>query len=192
MRSFQLEKETGEKVRKGCEVGSAQDISGFPCSLSATCLILPASSLFRLCFPWNTGSSEDAESILQDACCFPCISFCFHQLWVWMTFVDPVRVKLIKLQRLAWVLLTHPSPPGQEMETKPSNHTCPAYEVPVSWLRPGVWLCVSVAEAVAIHSQTSLLKLLHSPATSPGRKIFLRRQLSYWSAVLLCSFLSLV
>lgn len=65
----------------------------------------------------------------------------FTQHWVGMTFADPVRIKLGQLQRLAWVLLTRPRLPEQEMEADPCNHTCPAYEVPVSWLRRGVRLC---------------------------------------------------
>lgn len=70
-------------------------------------------------------------------------AFTLHR--VWMTFADPVRVKLSQLQRLTWVLIIHPSQPEQEMESEPCNHTCPAYEVPVSLLRRGIWPCVGVA-----------------------------------------------
>lgn len=71
----------------------------------------------------------------------------FTQRWVWMTFVDPVRVKLSQLRSSE-----------QEMEAKPCNRTCWVYEVPASWLRWGVWLCVGAAEAVVVywHKQVCL------------------------------------
>lgn len=157
MRSFQLEKETGEKVRKGCEAGSAQGASGFPCSLSATGLILPAASFLCCAFhgihvpQQMLGASCRTCSVSSASCS----AFTWHQVWV--TFPNPVRIKFAQLQKLAGALLTHPSLSKQEMEAEPCNHTWPVYEVTIPWLRGGIRLCTCVAEAVTIRSQMVLL-----------------------------------
>lgn len=59
----------------------------------------------------------------------------FTQPQVWVIFPDVVRIKFVQLQRLAQVLLTHPSLPKQEMEAEPCNHIWPVYEVTITWLR---------------------------------------------------------
>lgn len=190
MRSFQLEKETGEKVRKACEVGRAQDISGFPCSLSATYLILPASSFLKLCFPWKSGSSEDAGSILQDVLCFPCITFCFHSAlslddfyWSSKGLAGPaaeVSMSPAHPSQFSWA--------GDGSKTLQSHllnlwRSCLLAEMRCLALCGCCWGCCNTESnkfAWTI-SQSSYIRYW---------KIFLRRQLSYWTAVLLCSFLS--
>lgn len=140
MRSFQLEKETGEKVGEGCEVGSAQEVSGFLRSLSAT---YPASAcilILVLCFLWDACSSTDAGSILQDVSSASRSAFTQHRVWV--MFSHQVRIKPAQLQRLARVLLTQPSLPKQEREAEPCNHTWLVYEVTIPCLRRGTRLCV--------------------------------------------------
>ena len=144
MRSFQLEKETGEKVRKGCEEGSEHDVSGFPCSLSATYLILPASSFLRCAFHGIHVPQQMLGASCRTCSVTSASRSAFTQHWVWVTFPDLVRIKFAQLQRSAQVLLTHPSLPKREMEAEPCNHTWPVYEVAIPWLRWGIQVCVSL------------------------------------------------
>lgn len=148
MRSFQLEKETGEKVRKGWEEGTAQDVSVPFCYRPESACIL----IFVLCFPWILAPQRMLGGSFRIVLCFQCLTFCFAQHQVWVTFPDPVRIKCAQLQWLAWVLLTHSSLPRQETEAEPCNHTWPVYEVTIPWLRQGIWLCMCAAEAITIES----------------------------------------
>lgn len=163
---FPARKETSEKVRKG----STQEVSGFPCSLSATNLIVSASSFSCCAFheihvpQWILGAS-------CRTCHVSSVSLsAFTQHQVWVTFLDLVRTKFAWFQRLVQVLFTLPSLPKEE-EPEPCNHTWPVYEVNVPQLREGI-NCVCVAEAVTIHGQ---MGLLHSPAISCTCREFIAR-----------------
>lgn len=136
MRSLWLEKETGEKVRKGCEAGSAQKVSGFPVSFLPDSACIP---IFVLYFPWDAYSSADAGRILQVILSLQCLSFCFHTALSLGDISQSGKSKFSWLQRLAWALLTPSNPPKQEMEAKPQNYTwtvywsyCPSTEMTLS------------------------------------------------------------
>lgn len=129
-------------------MGSAQDASDFPCSLSAMYLILPASSFFCSAFhgihvpQWMLGAS-------CRTCCVASASRSASTRYrVWVTFPNPVRIKFAPLQSLARVPIPHPSLPKQETEAEPCHHTWPVYEVTIPWLRRGIWLpvCVSLRQ----------------------------------------------
>lgn len=193
MRSFQLEKETGEKVRKGCEAGSAQEVSGFPCPLSATYLILPASS-FLCCAFHGVRVPQQVLRATRRTCSLSSASRSgFTQHRVWVTFPDPVRIKFAQSQRLA----CHPCSPIPACLSRRWKQSLAITPGQFMKLLSLVWdevsVCVCVDEAVIIHSQMGLLEQLHSPATScTCRQSLPRGQLSYWTVAPLCSFLSSV